>query len=404
MMSPLIPDFKGMISSEAARRVLADLVSLSSVNPFEREVYTWPPFGEAKLAEYVAEFMTRFGCKVFLQEVLPGRPNVIASLQGSEVCNKALLLEAHLDTVQIDNMTIKPFVPMVYGGRLYGRGACDTKASLAAMMLAIKLVANTACKRPTVHLAATVDEEYKYRGVQQIIESRMLLDACIVGEPTKLDIIVAHKGCIRWRILTHGKAAHSSCPGEGVNAIEKMVNVIIGLRKHLELKYARQEHPLIGCPTLSIGLISGGIGVNTVPDQCLIHLDRRTLPGEQVELVLKEINCVLDVLREEDPFLDVSMEDPYLVDIPLDMSANTPIVKCVSRASTSITGDFRITGVPYGTDASKIAASGVPSIVFGPGSIADAHSAEESVELRQVAQAAEILAQTIVLFGGIYED
>lgn len=390
--------FKGAASVEEAEDLLSQLVSISSVNPFGRDEFTWPPYGEAKLAEFVGDFMRRIGCEVALQEVLPGRPNVIATMRGGG--DKALLLEAHLDTVQVDNMTIEPFVPIVRDGRLFGRGACDTKGSLAAMMLAVKLVLDSGyTSRTTVHLAATADEEYKYRGVSRVIESWIRADTGIVGEPTNLDVVIAHKGCVRWRIITHGRSVHSSCPEEGINAIEKMADVIVGIRRRLGAQYASRKHPLVGYPTLSVGLISGGVGVNTVPDECSIHVDRRLLPGEKVDEVLGEIREALDALCQEDPSLDVIMEEPYLIDIPLEVSEDSLIVQCIARASRSILGNLRIRGVPYGTDASKIAAAGIPCVVFGPGSINDAHSAAESVKLWQVAKAAEILAQTIVDFG-----
>lgn len=412
------PLFKDAISDEEVEEVLGKLVSVSSVNPFGEEGFSWPPYGEEKVAEFVGDRMKQLGLKVDFQEVLPGRPNVLVTMEGSlrkeakrryktgasgeaetPKEDRALLLEAHMDTVQAENMAVEPFVPKVEKGRMFGRGACDTKGSLAAMMLALKLVRESGCEpEATVYLAAVADEEYKFRGITRVLESGIRADAGIVGEPTDLDVVIAHKGCVRWRIVTRGKAVHSSRVEEGVNAIHKMADVIVGVRKKLEPAYATKRHPLVGCPTFSIGLISGGVGVNTVPDYCYIHVDRRLLPGEKADEALREFHEVLEELRARDPSLDVRMEEPYLTDIPMEVSEQEPIVQRMAQASNAILGSARIKGVPYGTDASKITAAGIPSIVFGPGSIDNAHSASEFVELWQVRRAAEILAEVIVSF------
>ena len=435
------PSFKDAISDREVEELLGKLISISSVNPFGREEFSWPPYGEAKIAEFVGDYMQGLGLKVEFQEVLPGRPNVIVTMEGREgegalqgtlhgsgiaprgsrvalqdrgetpqaqnerqgyggrAGSRALLLEAHMDTVQVENMAIDPFIPKVEGGRLFGRGACDDKSSLAAMMLALKLIKESDyTPEATVYLAAVADEEYKFRGVRHLLESGIRADAGIVGEPTDLDVVIAHKGCVRWRIITRGKAVHSSRPEEGVNAIHKMADVIVGMRRKLEPLYDARRHPLVGTPTLSVGLISGGVGVNTVPDECTIHIDRRLLPGEKADEVLQEFREVFEELKAQDPSLDVRMEEPYLIDIPVEISAEEPVVRCLVEASQAVLGDARIKGVPYGTDASKIAASGIPSVVFGPGSIVNAHSPSEFVEVWQVRKAAEIIAEAITRF------
>lgn len=397
-MNPEYSNFQDKVSINEAEELLSRLISISSVNPYDRENYTNPPFGEAHLASFVAGYMKQIGCQISFQEVLPGRENLIATIPGGRD-GGALLLEAHLDTVHVDNMIIEPFTPVVRAGRLFGRGASDTKGSLAAMMLALKLV-NESGYKPynTVHFAATVDEEYKWRGVSQLINSDIRVDAGIVGEPTNLDIVIAHKGSVRWKVITRGHAVHSSSPEKGINAINKMAEVIIAINSQIGAKYAAKKHPLVGAPTLSIGIIAGGTEVNTVPNECAIHIDRRLLPGEEANDAINEIREILDELCQKDRSLDIIVEDAYLIDLPLEVSEHSPVVKCISRASRLILGNSNICGVPYGSNASKIAAAGVPCIVFGPGSIIDAHSADESIELWQVKKAAEVLAEAVTSF------
>jgi acetylornithine deacetylase len=392
--------FRNAISVSKAGELLSELVRISSVNPFTQADYEWPPFGEAELAKFVAGYMQDIGCDVALQGVLPRRENVLATLPGRSGASRALLMEAHLDTVHIDNMRIEPFDPVVRDGRLFGRGSSDAKGSLAAMMLAMKLVLSRGVTpHVTVHLAATVDEEYQWRGVTQLIKSGPAFDAAIVGEPTNLDVVIAHKGALRCRVLTHGRAAHSSRPEQGVNAIEKMAEVVIGLRAGFDARYAGVRHPTVGGPTLSIGLIRGGTEVNTVPYECAVWIDRRVVPGETPEAAVNGIRAIVSDLVRDDPTLEVTLEDPYLVDPALEVPEDSPIVACLTKACRAILNEARVTGVPFGSDASKITAAGTPAIVFGPGSIEDAHGPTESVELWQVARAAEVLAETIATFG-----
>jgi acetylornithine deacetylase/succinyl-diaminopimelate desuccinylase family protein len=373
--------------------LLQELVAIPSVNP------AYPPgSGERGLGLYVQDFFGRVGLPCVTQEVFPGRDNVIARLDGSQA-GRTLLFEAHMDTVSVAGMTIDPFEPKIEGGRLYGRGSCDTKAGLAAMMYALKRIAERGiAPEATILLAATVDEEHAFRGVARLVESGLRADGAVVSEPTQLQVVVAHKGCVRWKIRTVGRAAHSSKVHLGINAVTKMAKALCVFEQRLGPFYARRQHPLLGGPTFNVGLIEGGIQVNTVPDSCTIQVDRRLLPGETREMVFSEFQEVLADLEREDPEFKAVMEPPLLEAWPLETAGGSSIVTAARKACGSVLGDGRLIGVPYGTNASPLSRAGIPSIVLGPGSIDQAHTAAEYVEIDQVVQAAAIYADIMQSF------
>ncbi|WP_218280221.1 M20 family metallopeptidase [Verrucomicrobium spinosum] len=204
---------------------LAELVSINSVN----SSYEGGP-GEAELGEYVRMFFEHRGIETWEQEVFPGRNNVISRLPGRDP-GRRIVLEAHMDTVSVKGMSIPPFEPRVAEGRMYGRGACDTKAGLATMMHALADLKAEGITPPCeVWLAAVVDEEYSYRGVVKLCEG-ITAAASIVAEPTELRAVIATKGVLRWRIVVRGKSAHSSKPHLGVNAIHHMSRVVLALEE-----------------------------------------------------------------------------------------------------------------------------------------------------------------------------
>jgi succinyl-diaminopimelate desuccinylase len=217
-------------------------------------------------------------------------------------------------------------------------------------------------------------------------------DAAIVGEPTNLRPVVAHKGALRWRLITHGRAAHTSRPENGNNAIYQMVEVIDSLRERLEPVLAGVRHPLLTPPTLTVGRIEGGVGVNIVPERCTIEIDRRSLPTEDLDAILAEIDAVMARLMHARPDVRVEREAPFLAEQGLDTPPDAAVVIALQGACRAVLGpDAAVTpeGVPYGTDATHL--NGIPSVVFGPGDIAQAHTADEWVDLAQVDAAAEIL-------------
>jgi acetylornithine deacetylase len=247
-----------------------------------------------------------------------------------------------------------------------------------------------------VWLAAAADEEYSFRGVLKLCEG-LQADAAVVAEPTELRLVIASKGVVRWKIGVKGKAAHSSKPHLGVNAIVHMARIVDALEKEAEGLTA-VRHPLLGSATMNVGVIRGGVQVNFVPDWCEIEIDRRLLPGERIDAVLADYQRLLDRLQSAEPSLTAAMQAPMLADDALETSPDAPVARVASAVLGGLGLNPEACGVPYGSDASKLSRHGVPSIIFGPGSIDRAHAAEEYVECDQVALAAEFYREFLIRF------
>jgi acetylornithine deacetylase len=373
--------------------VLKDLVAINSINP--RCQADGP--GEAECARFVADFCCKNGLDVQLQEVLPGRSNVLAHVAGADI-SKRLVFEAHMDTVSIAGMSIPPFQPTLKDGRLYGRGSCDTKGSLAAMMAALVAVKDSRTRRASVTLVASVDEEHAFRGISRFAQDCGKASGAVVGEATELDVIIAHKGVVRWRTTVHGRAAHTSRPELGVNAISKAVKLVAAIEKEWIPRVRARTHPLLERGEMTVSLIGGGTQINFVPDQCWIEIDRRILPGETKDSVYAEMRELLSRLQREDPEFRATIEPGELEDYALETGRDERITQVAHAASRSVAPQSKITAAPYGTDASKLARVGIPSIVIGPGSIAQAHTADEWVDVRQVELAAQVYQRVMEQF------
>jgi acetylornithine deacetylase len=379
-MSPLLSE---------TTRLLRDLVALPSVNPMGRAL-TGPELYEHRVSAYLEEFFRGLGVPYERQTVAPLRDNLIArcDVPGAK---RTLLLEAHQDTVPTDYMTIDPFGAVIEGGRLYGRGACDIKGGMAAMLAAFTRLAR---ERPAgaanVILACTVDEEHTFLGVQELVRRGVRADGAVVAEPTQLQIVNAHKGVVRWHLTTTGRSCHSSTPEQGVNAIYRMASLLAVVERLAETLRQSRADPLLGPATLSVGRIEGGTSVNTVPDRCLVEIDRRLLPGEEPAAALQEFTAAL---ARAWPWTDFPFEcsDPWLTMPALSAQGSGDLVTRLGAAVDAVVGAHRVITVPYGTDASTIARAGIPAVVFGPGDIARAHTRDEWVPLDEVEQAAEIL-------------
>jgi acetylornithine deacetylase/succinyl-diaminopimelate desuccinylase-like protein len=381
-------------TTEAPAALLANLVAIDSVNP------AYPGGrGEAALAEWVLARCRASGLAAELDEVLPGRPNVLARLPAPAALG-TLLFEAHLDTVSFDEHGPGGRGPELREHRLYGRGACDAKGSLVAMLLALERLAHRADRlRVNVLLLAAVDEERAGAGARHFVESGGRADGAVVGEPTRLQLLVAHKGCVRFRLTALGEAAHSSDPTAGQNAIYAMADLLQYLRAQLRGDLLGPAHPLVGPPTWSVGTIRGGAVVNIVPDSCTIEVDRRLVPGETPESALDQVDHVIANLSQQQPSLRVVREPPFVASWPLETAPAAPIVQAAQVAREQVLGAAPLGGAPYGTDASLLAhLGGVPSLVFGPGDIAVAHGPDEYVDLEQVAQAVDVYEAIALAF------
>jgi acetylornithine deacetylase len=377
--------------------ILKQLVAIPSVNPMGRDI-AGPEYLETRLSEHLVGFFRSLGVDCEKIEVLPGRANVIARLDRPGA-KTTVLLDAHQDTVPVEGMTIEPFEAAVRDGKLYGRGACDVKGGMAAMLAAFaRLAAERPARRANVIMSCTCDEESTALGAKALAKSwsgpaqpGSLISApptlAVVAEPTELHIVVAHRGAVRWKLRTRGRSCHSSRPQEGVNAIYRMAEVLSCLERFAgELPRMIKPHPLCGSATLSVGRISGGISVNTVPDECTIEIDRRVVPGEDPQAVIPQVTTYL---RER---LDVDFEmlPPWLDGATLSDENNGPWADRLMTHITAVVGAREKQGAWYGTNASRLAATGVPAIVFGPGSIRQAHTADEWIDIGELRQASEI--------------
>lgn len=373
-------------------QTLADLVRINSVNAS----YEGGP-GEKQIAAYVRCFFEARGIEVWEKDVFPGRPNVLAKLPGKNP-SRRIVLEAHTDTVSVKGMTIPPFDPVIKEDRMYGRGTCDTKAGLATMMHAVASLKEAGITPPCeVLLAAVVDEEYSYRGVVSLCEG-LKADAAIVAEPTEMRAVIATKGVLRCRIVVRGKAAHSSKPHLGVNAITHMARIIAAIEED-NVRMAAFPHPLTGPGTCNVGVIQGGVQVNFVPDFCAIEIDRRLLPGQKAEEAVAHYEAILQQVMSGVTGASAEVEKPLLlVDEALDTPAEAEVMQVAGKMLAELGLDATPCGVPFGCDASKLARAGVPSIVFGPGSIDRAHTVDEYVELDQVEQALEFQRRFLLSF------
>lgn len=377
--------------------ILKDLVSIPSVNPMGRNV-SGDEFLEGRVTEYLKNWLASNGLPCEVIETARGRANVLTRID-SPGSRKTILLDAHQDTVPVDGMTIPPFEPIERDGRIYGRGSCDVKGGLAAMMAAVvRLAKDRPPGMPNIVLSMTCDEEATSLGIHHLVGSWMgrvpsyrlcpdKPDVAIVAEPTLLDIVVAHRGATRWKLHTAGRACHSSRPSEGVNAIYRMGKVLKCLEDYASwLPESRPAHPLCGPATLSVGLIAGGSSVNVVPDRCVIDIDRRVLPGEDGLGVRTE---VIDYLKERLDF-EITHDEPYCLSSALGDELNAELAQALSQSITAVAGPRLVIGVPFGTHASRIAAAKIPSVVFGPGDIAQAHTKDEWIAIDQLQQATEI--------------
>lgn len=338
--------------------------------------------GEGRVAEFLAAIAARAGLDVEFRPVLPGRSNILARLEPRNKRRRRILLAPHLDTVpgQPDQ-----FKPRVKAGRLFGRGACDTKGSVAAMFTALcELAKNGARPAETeIIFVGLVDEENGQAGSRSLAAGGFKADLAIVGEATKLQVVTAHKGSMWLRLQTRGKAAHGAQPYLGRNAIYSMARVIHLLENDYARRLSRRRHPLLGSPTVSVGLVSGGTQANIVPDRCNILVDRRTLPGETETSVCREL-CAL-VRRNH---LAINLEDGKLEPCrPLETNHKLPLVARFMRC----VGQARPAAVHYFCDAAVLAGGGIPSVVFGPGDIAQAHTADEWIALAELEHAKDLL-------------
>jgi acetylornithine deacetylase len=362
---------------EELTELTSDLVRIDSQSP---DLVAGAP-GEVEIARFVAEWLRAASFEVDVEEAAPGRPNVIGTAPGSGG-GRTLMLNAHMDTVGVGGVE-RPFEPRVEDGRLYGRGACDMKASLAAIMIAARNAVAEGL-RGSVVVTAVADEEFASVGTAAIARSRRA-DAALVAEPTELGVAVAHRGFAAWEIETTGRAAHGSRPDLGLDAIAHMGHVLADLDGIDRALRSGARHPLVGTGSLHAGTIEGGAEFSTYPATCLARGERRTIPGETAADALAELESTVARAAERVPELQAAVRIT-LAREPFEISEDEEIVALVKRHA----GRDGVVGVPFWTDAALLQAAGIPTVVFGPAG-EGAHADVEWVDLESVERCARAI-------------
>jgi acetylornithine deacetylase/succinyl-diaminopimelate desuccinylase-like protein len=354
------------------------LVQIPSENPSGSAAN----YGEKAIARFVGEFLKSLGAEVEYEEIGPGRPNVYGLWPEPPGSSQRILFAPHLDTVTVEGMTVDPFLAESWDGKLYGRGTSDTKGSMAAMLWALKSV-DLSKLSIAVGFAGLADEEFEQFGAKACA-ARKMADFAIVGEPTNLDVVYTHKGTAWIEIETQGKSVHASLPEIGINAIDRMTDTLKLLHERFSEICPVPSDPVLGQSTLSTGRIRGGSKINVVPDRCYSEIDIRTLPGQELMAT-----AVADFFQRHQVPATV---EPIKISAPLYTSPDNPFIqKFIALGS-------KLTGANWFCDAACFALEGTPAIAIGPGSIAQAHTADEYIEIAKLERGAEFFTNYLLSF------
>ena len=344
--------------------------------------------GEGACARFLARVLGEWGFRVELQNVAPGRPNVVARIGNAGA--RALMVNGHLDTVGVDGMTHAPWDPEVRDNRIYGRGSADMKAGIAAMCAAAWRAAQDGLPGEVI-VAAVVDEEYQSLGTRALVASGITADAAIVTEPTQLTVAAAHKGFAWADLEVRGVAAHGSRYDIGVDAIALASLVVAELEAYQQRELTKRQHPLLGRPSLHASFIRGGSGLSTYPDKCVVQFERRTVPGESPQDFMRELEAAIARVRTGRPELDATIVEG-LSQAPNAVPSDHRVVQLLAGALRAGGRSDAVTGLSCWTDAAILTEAGIPAVCFGPGDIGVAHAHEEFVPVAELEAATTTLA------------
>jgi acetylornithine deacetylase len=352
--------------------------------------------GEGEAARTLATALEAWGFRVQLQDVLPGRPNVLARI--GPAAGPVLMFNGHLDVVGVEGMAHAPFDGASRHGRLYGRGASDMKGGVAAMCAAAWRAARDGLGHEIV-IAAVVDEELESAGTRALVRQGIRADACIVTEPTRLAIAPAHRGFTWTEVTVHGRAAHGSRYDVGIDAIRHAGLLLAELHRIDGDVLVRTTHPLLGHSSLHAASISGGAGWSTYPDRCVVGVERRTLPGETPDDAVREMERACAAISDATPGFRAEVRHVFS-QLPSDVPVHAPVVAALRRAMEDCGEPAAIDGLSAWTDAALFNAAGIPAICYGPGDIAMAHADEEWVEEAEIERATSVLTKLALDWGG----
>lgn len=362
--------------------ILVSMVSIDSVNPW----IGGEQGGESRLADYLAFVATHLG---FSPRRLPvgdrGENLLVVYERGGD--RPWTLFDSHMDTVGVERMVGDPFGAVIRDGRLWGRGACDTKGSGAAMLWALHDYAELPEQPNNIAILYTIDEEVGMRGIRTFLDNDyyalgMGSPGIVIGEPTGLRLVTAHNGICRMRVTTRGVAVHASNPPAGKSAISSMVKVVQAFEQEY-IAALDESHPLTGTARCSINTIRGGTASNVIADRCEIEIDRRMVPGEDPNTVVSVMRATLDEIARRDPEIDLESEVLFLAP-PLAPQADSHLAVAAARALSGEGLDASPHGVTYATNGGDTSSRGVDTVVFGPGDIAQAHTRDEWIDLDEL--------------------
>ncbi len=387
------------MAEHLVEELLAKLVEIPSVNPAHSADSSVT--GERRVADFIAGYLSHRGFRIDWLEKTPGRPNLIASF-GPDDPKYTVLLEAHLDTVGVDSMTVAPFDPQIRDGRMYGRGTTDTKGPLAAALRALDrerlcALADAGCR---IILAGAMGEETGNEGAFQMAEHGIRADEALILEPTEMQLIHTHKGTLWFQVEIQGIPAHGSNPELGRSAILAMQRVMESLNRQIEDDQRRSNDPVLGMPTLNVGMIRGGTALNIVPEKCVIDVDRRTLPEEDTRAIMRRIDVVLAKLKSTGEIRAGQLrliKDSPAFSTPPEGRLIRRLVKCCADAGVNA----KPAGAAWHSDAGALSAVCGETVVFGPGSIKQAHTSDEFIALEDLRRGAECLRR---FFEALAED
>jgi acetylornithine deacetylase len=365
--------------------LLQQLVRIPSVNPDDDPGTA--PTGEHEAAVFLTGWLESIGAEVSLEQIRPGRPNLIARFAPRDG-RPRILLGPHLDTVGVAGMTIDPFGGTIREGRLWGRGASDTKGPMAAMLWALHENRDLLAQLPlAVDFVGFMGEESGQWGSKDFAKNHGAeYSFALIGEPTSMDIVHATKGSLWATLRATGRAAHSSMPERGDNAILKLARALDRLDCHLGAQLAAYTHPVLGRSTMNIGVIRGGSRPNIVPDLAEAQIDIRITPA------LAEDGGALHLLRDALEFheLPVEVANPH-ENPPMDTPADHPLIRRLLQTDAAI----KLAGAPWFSDAAHLSNAGLPAVCIGPGSIHQAHTADEFIEIAALQQGADFFTRFI---------
>jgi acetylornithine deacetylase len=372
--------------------LLTALVATESVNPD----LVPGAVGEAAIAAFCAEWLKRHGFEVTWIEDVPGRPSVVGVAKGTGG-GRSLMFNGHIDTVTLAGYDGDPLDPVIADGRLYGRGSFDMKGGVAAMMVAAARAARAGL-RGDVLVACVADEEHASFGTEQVA-ARFRADAAIVTEPSHLKLTIAHRGFAWFEVAVIGRAAHGSLPEAGIDAIARAGHVLVAIEALDRRLRSAETHPLLRWGSVHASTIRGGQEMSSYPAECVIGLERRTLPGETPAAMEAEMRALLEDIASRVPDFRYELR-PGLHRPAFETPADAAIVRGVSAAGAAVMGSApALRGEPFWTDCAILAEAGIPCVMFGAHG-AGAHAATEWTDIASVRTLAGILERTAVEFCG----